>query len=82
MSQDLSDFSYHTPITPELFAEQMTVKEKLYDFNALRPSDHESQAALLNDLLGSHNGAHIVAPFYCDMGKIFTSNWAAFLTPE
>ncbi|GHA57801.1 sugar O-acetyltransferase [Photobacterium aphoticum] len=79
MSQDLSDFSYHTPITPELFAEQMAVKEKLYDFNALRPSDHESQAALLNDLLGSHNGAHIVAPFYCDMGKNIHFKLGGFL---
>ena len=68
MSQTLSDFSVQIPITPELFAFQTQVKEKLYDFNHARPSQHKQRAALLSELLGSHNGANIVPPFYCDMG--------------
>ena len=35
---------------PELVAEQEKCLEKLYDFNATRPSEHEKRAALLKEL--------------------------------
>lgn len=69
MSHSLDDFEVKLPISPELFAFQTEVKEKLYDFNHARPSQHELKSNILSSLLGSHNGANIVPPFYCDMGK-------------
>ncbi|MGF1689352.1 sugar O-acetyltransferase [Photobacterium japonica] len=79
MSQHLSDYSLHVPITPALFAEQAAVKDILYDFNQLRPSDYPGQTKLLTALLGSHNGAHIIPPFYCDMGRNIHFKLGGFL---
>ncbi|MCE2596364.1 sugar O-acetyltransferase [Motilimonas cestriensis] len=69
MSHKISDFEVQLTINPELFESQTQMKEKLYDFNHARPSQHALKAKLLGDILGSHNGANIVPPFYCDMGK-------------
>ncbi|MCE0558407.1 MULTISPECIES: sugar O-acetyltransferase [unclassified Motilimonas] len=69
MSHKISDFEVQLAINPELFEFQTQMKEKLYDFNHARPSQHALKATLLGDILGSYNGATIVPPFYCDMGK-------------
>ncbi|NOI69350.1 sugar O-acetyltransferase [Vibrio owensii] len=79
MSSKLADFSVHIPITPELFEFQTEVKEKLYDFNHARPSEHLKKAEIIESLLGSAKGVNIVPPFYCDMGKNIHFTQGGFL---
>ena len=60
---------YDANYDPELQQERINCKELCYDYNALRPSQTEEQAALLKKLLGKTKGAFtILAPFWCDYG--------------
>ena len=60
---------YDANYDEELLKERDIAKEYCYDYNQLRPSDHESQRALLKKLLGSiGEDCTIIAPFYCDYG--------------
>ncbi len=79
MSDKLADFSVHLPINTELMDHQEQVKELLYDFNHARPSEKQKQKAILEELFGSHNGVHIVPPFYCDMGSNIHFKQGGFL---
>lgn len=56
---------------PELLRELAEAKEKLYDYNALRPSETQRMKDLLMDLLGhiDDDEITIVQPFHCDYGK-------------
>lgn len=46
------------------------VREKLWEYNGLRPSDKAAQQALLHSLLGSHGERyHFNQPFRCDYGE-------------
>lgn len=69
MSNKVSDFSVQIPINPEFDKMQDQVKEKLYDYNHARPSQHSLRRQLLEEILGSSGGANILSPFYCDVGK-------------
>ena len=52
-----------------LVAERTQAKDLCYDFNSLRPSETEKQAAILEKLLGSKGkNCAIMAPFWCDYG--------------
>ena len=56
-------------VDPELTAERTRAATMVRAFNTSDPSDPESRAALLRELLGSIGaGAQIVAPFHCDYG--------------
>lgn len=53
----------------ELEEARLRAKELCYDFNALRPSDFDGQAALLRRLIGKTGKRfRITAPFWCDYG--------------
>ena len=65
LSQKLYDANYD----PDLLEERKRAKDLCYEYNQLRPSDEEAQAALMKKLLGKTKGAFcIVAPFWCDYG--------------
>lgn len=69
MGQSISDFSVRIPINRDFIELQIQVKEKLYDFNHSRPSDHDTRQAILSELLGHHGGVNILPPFDCDLGS-------------
>ncbi len=53
----------------DLINERAKAKDLCYDFNQLRPSETEKQAAILKKLLGKIKGeCCMVAPFWCDYG--------------
>lgn len=54
---------------PRLIAMLGETREKIYDFNTLRPSQVEEQKAIIRDLLGGCGERfHINQPFRCDYG--------------
>ena len=55
---------------PELIRRLRITREKLWEFNNLRPSQEEKQKAILRELLGGF-GAHfqVNQPFRCDFGE-------------
>lgn len=55
---------------PELLNELNQCKDKLQEYNNLRPSDLKSKLQLLQTILGScDENVFINQPFYCDYGK-------------
>lgn len=55
----------------QLIDERTRCKEKLYDYNLLRPSDAAGRSRLLADTLGRvGEGACIEPPFHCDYGTL------------
>ncbi len=79
MSYKVSDFEVQIPIDPALIKFQEQVKEQLHDFNHSRPSQLAQRNEILTSILGAHNGAHIIPPFYCDMGKNISFKQGGFL---
>lgn len=54
---------------PELIRMLESTREKIWEFNNLRPSDKESQQKILRSMLGSYGKKiHINQPFRCDYG--------------
>lgn len=59
----------YLPMEPELFAHQTECLEKLYDFNATRPSDLERRTALLSDMFAEiGEGCYIEPPLRSNFG--------------
>ena len=55
---------------PELIRRLEITREKLWEFNHLRPSETVKLKALLHELLGSHGkNFHFNQPFRCDYGN-------------
>lgn len=55
---------------PELVKRLRDTREKIWEFNNLRPSQEEEQKAILRDLLGGcGNQFQINQPFRCDYGS-------------
>lgn len=49
---------------------RMENKNKIYEYNHLRPGQREKIEQLIRDILGKAGaGVHIETPFYCDYGK-------------
>lgn len=61
----------YSAIDTDLVSELNAVKEKIRDYNNLRPSDKQTQRELLKELLGhiADDSILIIQPFYCDYGK-------------
>ena len=57
--------------TPELIAELQAIREVLYEFNSLRPSETQRMKDILKGLLGrvADDDFIINQPFRCDYGK-------------
>lgn len=54
---------------PELLAVQAKCLEKMYDYNATRPSEGEKRAALIKEMFGSAGeGCYIEPPFHANWG--------------
>lgn len=54
----------------DLLLELNSVKDKVWEYNSLRPSDFERRSAMLREWLGkSDSDTFIVPPFYCDYGR-------------
>lgn len=65
----LSQRLYDADHDDELIADRARAKDLCHDFNMLRPSDTQGQAAIIKELLGKTKGSFmIVAPFWCDYG--------------
>lgn len=56
---------------PELLRELAETRERIYDYNALRPSETEKMRAILKELLGGIGDDEIIInqPFRCDYGR-------------
>ena len=56
---------------PDLLEELRKTKEKIHDYNSLRPSETQKMKEILMDLLGHIDGESIIItqPFHCDYGK-------------
>lgn len=61
----------YSAVDPELVRELNQVKDRLQEYNALRPSDLMGRKAMLMELLGhvADDAVFINQPFYCDYGK-------------
>jgi len=61
----------YSAIDTELLDELAKTREFIYDYNMLRPSEHEKQLRLLKKLLGHIGSDDIIInqPFRCDYGK-------------
>ena len=61
----------YSAIDPTLFRELSETREKIYDNNALRPSETERMKAMLYDILGHIADDDITTnqPFHCDYGQ-------------
>lgn len=65
----LAGLIYDANYDKELLSERARAKDLCYDYNHLRPSDTETQQALMRRLLGRTKANFtIVAPFWCDYG--------------
>ena len=65
----LSGEWYDAVGNPELTAELMTCRDKIYELNRLHPKDTATRDILLRSLIG-HMGRNVVilSPFFCDYG--------------
>ena len=56
---------------PQLISELQQTRERIHDYNALRPSETARMKALLKELLGSIGDDDIIVnqPFHCDYGS-------------
>ena len=61
----------YSAIDPELLRELSETREKIYDYNALRPSETEKMKRMLHDILGyiGDDDITINQPFHCDYGR-------------
>ena len=61
----------YSAVDPQLIRELGETREKIYDYNALRPSETEKMKAMLHDLLGyiGDNDITVNQPFHCDYGQ-------------
>ena len=61
----------YSAIDPELLRELSETREKIYDYNALRPSETEKMKQMLHDILGhiGDNDITVNQPFHCDYGR-------------
>lgn len=59
----------YLPSDPEILKEQTACLEKLYDFNATRPSELEKRTALLKEMFAEiGEGCYIEPPFHANFG--------------
>lgn len=59
----------YDPADDSIMSEQMTYLEKMYDFNATRPSEMEKRQALLREMLGDvGENCYIEPPFHSNWG--------------
>ena len=65
----LSGEWYDAVGNPELTAELMACRDKIYELNRLHPRDTATRNILLRSLIG-HMGRNVVilSPFFCDYG--------------
>ena len=61
----------YSAIDPKLLRELSETREKIYEYNALRPSETEKMKAMLQDILGhiGDDDITINQPFHCDYGR-------------
>ena len=61
----------YSAIDQKLLREQSETREKIYDYNAQRPSETEKMKAMLHDILGhiGDDDITINQPFHCDYGR-------------
>ena len=59
----------YNSLDPELFDMRLEAKERVYEFNSLKPDKVEKRAKLLKGFLGKcGNSIYIEPPFRCDYG--------------
>lgn len=61
----------YSAVDHTLLSELMETREKIYDYNSLRPSETQKMKELLKDLLGHIGDDEVIInqPFRCDYGK-------------
>ena len=61
----------YSAVDPQLLSELMETREKIHEYNSLRPKDIQKMKALLKELLGHIGDDEIIInqPFRCDYGK-------------
>ncbi len=61
----------YSAVDPQLMAELQATREKIHDYNSLRPTQVKEMRQMLFDMLGNVGDADILInqPFRCDYGK-------------
>lgn len=61
----------YSAVDPQLLSELMETREKIHEYNSLRPKDIQKMKVLLKELLGHIGDDEIIInqPFRCDYGK-------------
>ncbi len=85
----LAGLLYDANNDPDLIQERLDCKDKIYNYNRLRPSDLLYRKTILLEILGKTGGNFIIEqPFYCDygynisIGENFYSNFNLVILDE
>ena len=64
----------YSAIDPQLLEELKVAREKIYEYNTLRPSETDKMKEIIKDLFGhvGDNNFLINQPFRCDYGKLIS----------
>ena len=66
-------FLFRTGADPVMLDELWACKDKCWEYNACRPSDHWRRDRLLHGIIGTVKGrATVMPPFWCDYGRNIT----------
>ena len=69
MKEKMHNCELYLPGDPEIMKEQLLCLDKLYDFNATRPSEMEKRTALLQEMFAEiGEGCYIEPPFHANWG--------------
>nr|WP_086938263.1 sugar O-acetyltransferase [Thaumasiovibrio occultus] len=63
-----TQFDVCYPMSREQIDAQSRLQIKLHEFNHSHPREMERRQAILQEILGTYQGAMIVPPFHCDIG--------------
>ena len=85
----LAGLLYDANNDPDLIKERLVCKDKIYNYNRLRPSDLTYRKTLLIEILGKTGNQFLIEqPFYCDygynitVGENFYSNYNLVILDE
>lgn len=69
IKQKMHNEQLYLPTDPVLFAEQLACLDRLYDFNATRPTELDKRNALLKEMFAEiGDGCYIEPPFHANWG--------------
>ena len=71
----------YLPMGEEIMSEQLQCLNKLYDFNATRPTELDKRTALLKEMLAEIGENCYIEPPFLQTGEANTYIWVKTYTP-